>query len=332
MTLPLLQNPIFLTLARRPDNADFANSIWLEHKNFVAGLDMSLRRVVNEYVDEREGKQIRWHSNVLLPILLNEIFKIDDAETLRVVCLAYISFDHFTHLLDDIADERREDKCLLAHASHILINRGRSLYLGASSDAMRVSSLIDQYTSEAMAAERHLWNRSGNSAAYNAVDFEALSRRGSLVCLLVMIYCDYSAQWCRFEDLADMVKAAVVGMQLLDDVVDVEKDFNNGIYTAPIADVLRKFSESERTFLKWSDVAYALLNNGKLTETIKCAIGYLENARIACLYHGATLLASQLATTQAEAKDLVSSIHNIENEQVEQLRDVLATSTFALSH
>ncbi|MBI5818671.1 MAG: hypothetical protein HZA88_06760 [Verrucomicrobia bacterium] len=246
-----------------------------QHEAFINNLNWELQMVLRPYLKERVDSAGRWsHPNLLVPFLLNEVFGISDVAKLSALCAAYLACDHFTHLLDDVADERnREDLAMLAHASHVMLSRGRMLYLSITSDAVFFLELFEGYVEKAMQGERWLWKRAGNVAPYNRVDLEMLRVRASMLDACVVAYCDVSDRWNLLDRLQRGLAEVVVGVQLLDDVVDVQKDFNNGIYTMPLAAALTGVKAAA---VSWDIAATGLLSGTAWTDSISLAQSYLD--------------------------------------------------------
>ncbi|HEU6448899.1 MAG TPA: hypothetical protein VFV23_10730 [Verrucomicrobiae bacterium] len=248
------------------------------HKNFIASCSPGLQNVLWPYVNERQDLSERWnHPNLIIPFLFNELFNLQDAEKLKTICAAYLACDHFTHLLDDLADEKqREDQALLAHASHLMLSRGRKLYVDITSDPSGFLDFFEKYLTDAMSGEQGLWKRVKNLKPYDEADFNMLRSRGSMLNICLAAYCDIADRWNMWSLLEYAFGEIIVGIQLLDDVVDVEKDFKNSIYTQPLVTAISKLGNSEPA---WENISEQLIHSNGWTDSIAVAVSFIERGK-----------------------------------------------------
>jgi len=248
-----------------------------EHKKFITGQNRGIQDILWPYIYEREDLLTGWqHPNLVVPYLLNEIFEVSDRSKLSKIAAAYLACDHFTHVMDDLADEPvNGNPALLGHASHVLLSRGRNIYLSMSSDASAFLEFFDQYLENAMKGEQWLWGRKLTVAPYDVQDFEMLRARGCVINICLVAYCDIAERWDLWRPLEQALGQAAIGIQLLDDVVDIEQDFTNGTYTMPLSAAIR---ETNKTAPSWNDISFCLLRGNAWKETVDLAKEYLQRA------------------------------------------------------
>jgi hypothetical protein len=307
-----------------------------DHKDFIFSCSPELQCVLWPYVTERQDLESQWrHPNLILPLLLNELFCLENKSVIRTICAAYLACDHFTHLIDDLADENRDsEKAMLAHASHLMLSRGRQLYLENASEPNSFLGFFEAYLKKAMNGEQGLWKRRGNTMVYNEKEIEMLRERGSILNICITAYCDITDQWKIWNKLEIAFGNVVVGIQLLDDVVDVDKDFRNGIYTNPLATVIGEVGHSNITF---EYVAERLLLGSGWTNTISLASRFLNDALSQLNTLGAlstcAALSEIISTANALLKDIKEYQTAPNTSPTEKLKSILGQPAIKnLSH
>jgi hypothetical protein len=278
-----------------------------EHKKFISSCKPDLQNVFWPYVTERQDLAARWqHPNLIIPFLINELFNVKDVRKLQTLCAAYLACDHFTHLLDDLADEKqRDDKALLAHASHLMLSRGRRLYVSIASEPSGFLDFFEKYLERAMYGEQALWKRLKNTKPYDDGDFEMLRARGSILNICLIAYCDITERWHLWNRLEHAFGEIIVGVQLLDDVADVDKDFQNGIYTKPLATSITELKKHDAT---WNNLAERLIFGAGWTDTISLAVSYLQRGEAELAELGLSSICTALNHIIASSQELTQSI------------------------
>ncbi len=210
-------------------------SAWHEYYAIVQALDSDLRLAARPYLQtfshsDKRKPPLASH----FPVVLAEAFQIELGDLTHTAAVANLCIDHFTQLLDDIADSPGTAVGVASHLSHCLLVEGLSRYLMTARRRETLELRLRGYLDEAMRAERAVWSHKGTIRDFDDDDFHMIALRGSLAKCNAAFFADATGDVTVLVEVERAIESLSLGIQLLDDLLDWQDDLRNRIYTYPI--------------------------------------------------------------------------------------------------
>ena len=251
-----------------------ARLLWKKYSECWKHFDTSLHPFLQRYFDERSNRPFFLSLNAVAPISLCHAFGVHNEKTVFEIGLAHLYLDHFTQVLDDSTDEDNAPPELL-HLSHSLLMAGLSHYrncLGHNENALREIEAQIEYV---MKCERKLWSCKNEKVFFDESNLNELAGRGGIGGCIAIALGYLTCDKTKILEVNSALSAIAKGVQLCDDLLDWQTDYEEGTNTWPISCSLQSLAEQKVESVP-STIAFEMVNSGVFKMVMKRAIHELE--------------------------------------------------------
>ncbi len=218
------------------------------------------------------------------PWLLADLLPIHNREIIAKIALPWLSIYAYTYFIDDLIDQAQGDIAPeLLVASGVLLSKGLgALYSLTPNGQDAVRYLCEQCVQTALATVEDVRRHRGCVQSFGRFEIDNLGRKASVLrmCAVALLLAD-GAKEIHHDDLR-AIFGLETGVQLLDDVSDLQEDWRQNNYTYPLTLTLERLGEygfdkeSFRTDAPFDRVLAAAITTGALETTLTTICGYVE--------------------------------------------------------
>ena len=169
-----------------------------------------------------------------LPVVLAEVFGMQDQTVIENTCLAQLFMNHYAHLVDFATDEAFAGSPLIFHVSSLVLAKAIVIYGGLAHAGGRFWQHWERYGIEASTSERFLWCHRHSMLPYGNTDLSHMSGKSALLKSTAALYASVLDDWAPLEAVETGLQCTFLAVQLVDDLMDWESDLTAGIYTYPL--------------------------------------------------------------------------------------------------
>lgn len=257
---------------------EWTRAVYL-YRQELGSLDDELRDIAEEYVAERL-QSTEPQLPVMIPYCLAEVFGIYEPETKSRALLLTLLVDHFTHVIDDVTDEKNNDKgTKRMHLASILHAKVSSTLNTLTDDPLLGSRMWQKYLSEASEGERYLLRHHGLLRQYTDMDFLMMAKRGGAAKITAWVFANIARKQGLLPLAEQGIDAASTGIQIIDDLLDWEEDFRAEIITWPIVLALSNCGPRVYDNVKLPNLRKAMYERTVVNTVLITAKRYFEKAR-----------------------------------------------------
>ena len=131
----------------------------------------------------------------------------------------------------------------------------------------------------AFQGERHLWRHHRQLISYNALDFEMLAKRGSMVKVSAAIFAEITKQWDLLDQIEEGLNNLSTALQMVDDIIDWETDYQNSIYNYPVVQAYKSVSADNTDILKEESLEKTIFSANVISPILDQIQFYLETGK-----------------------------------------------------
>lgn len=283
-----------------------ARLLWNEYHSFCQQFDTSLQPFTERYFAERGNRPIFVSLNAVAPISFCHAFEVTNEQTVLEIGLAHLNFDHFTQVLDDLTDEEDSPPELL-HLSHQLFMAGLSFYRRSLSQNHNAMREIEVHLEKVMKSERKLWACKNEGVFFNEDKFSELAGRGGIGKCIVIALGHLTDNQSKAEEFCAPLDSTAIGIQLCDDLLDWQTDFDEGTRTWPISCCIQNLLKRNIKPTK-DTIAFEMIHFGIFEKVMNRASQELEIGAKGFAELGAVTLSNSLLGVRRSARLLMSNV------------------------
>jgi hypothetical protein len=177
---------------------------------------------------------IPWRAIVFASVLTSQPFDIRDAEFVRRAATASLCLNHFAHAIDDVSDTNQGQLAISTiHMATLMLSEAMKCYMGLCRDS-RFWRRWDQYATESSRAERQLLTYSYKDAHEEEAILRLMGTKSAWAQVNAALFAAQSGRWDILPRVERGLSAGIIGVQLIDDLLDWEEDVLNGTHTLPL--------------------------------------------------------------------------------------------------
>lgn len=284
-----------------------ARILWRRYSECSERFDASLKPFVQKYFHERSNRPFFLSLNAVAPISLCHAFGVYDEKLVFEIGLAHLHLDHFTQVLDDSTDENDAPPEFL-HLSHSLLMMGLAHYrnfLGHDEDGLRD---IESQIEDVMRCERYLWSCKNEESVFNEDKLNELAGRGGIGECIGIALGSLTGDKAKTLEVNSALSATAKGIQLCDDLLDWQTDYEEGTNTWPISCSLQSLLE-RKVKPAPSTIAFEMVNFGAFEMVMQRALQELEIGANSFIAAGASTLGNSILGIMQSAKHLLSEVN-----------------------
>jgi hypothetical protein len=200
----------------------------------------------------------------------------------------------FAHAADDALDEAGtpEQRAARWHQATLSLSSAFQTFASCCHGDPTFIGRWNTYLRESSEGEQYLWRHRGKVVPYTEEDERMLGRRGALAKVPAACYAAASGDYRPLQSLEAALDAWVLGIQMIDDLLDWRSDLQRCVYTYPLTRAIVALPDTERHHISERYVANAIWLNGVATRVLCEVAALVELACKRATDAGATMFAA----------------------------------------
>ena len=200
--------------------------------SFLSSIDTASTVSVEQRLNTIGGGKLRAGSYV--PLLIAEPFGTIDQFQEEEIVLASLCLDIFSRTVDSVTDNEQLDHPLMVHIGSLCLGKAAQIYANLIPRADGFWKRWEHYLNQASEAERFLWRHRGKVTAFGDIDFKMLGQKSALIQMSAAAYASLTNRWEPLEVVERGLLNTATGIQIVDDLLDLEEDVESNIYSFPL--------------------------------------------------------------------------------------------------